>query len=311
MRQLFFKSIAVCLSFTACLQASAAGLGGMLDEFRHALADGKAATLVDIDNDTLLLKKDDRFYTSGMGITRQYALPGSSTVFGWRIGQEQYTASDIKLPAHLVMAPDHPYAGWLYGGVFRNEQLGGGMHVNLGLDLGCLGPCAGGEWVQTNLHRVINQPLPQAWSKQVRNEFGVRLYADVAPARWALATYADLTPNLHARFGNIFTDAGAGLTLRAGRLPALPEQAAAYGFLRIDGRAVGYNASLQGGYFSGGNPHTVKPKRGVGEAELGMQWRGAQYGARISVVRRSNEIEGLPNSIGAQNFARLQFSYTP
>jgi hypothetical protein len=29
------------------------------------------------------------------------------------------------------------------------------------------------------------------------------------------------------------------------------------------------------------------------------------------VIRRSNEIDGLTNGIGAQNYVRLQFSYTP
>lgn len=313
MRQLFFRSIIICLSLNAWTQVNAASIGELAADFRQAMEQGKASTLVEIDNDTMMLKRDDRFYTSGTGITRQYAMHdgGATTVFGWRIGQDQYTASDIKLPPEQVMAPDHPYAGWLYGGVFKDTQRSDGSHLRFGIDLGCIGPCAGGEWVQTNLHRVINQPQPQGWSKQVRNEFGAVLYADMAPVRWTPAAYLDVTPSVHARFGNIFTDAGAGLTLRAGRLQSPSDQSAAYGFMRVDGRAVGYNATLQGGYFSSDNPHTVKPKRVVGEIEVGMQWSGAQYGARVSVVRRGNEIDGLPNSIGAQNFVRLQFSYTP
>lgn len=313
MRQIFFGSSIFCLSLIAAAPANATGIGEVTAEFRQALEQGKASTLAEIDNDSLLLKRDDRFYTSGMGITRQYALrkDGDAVLFGWRIGQEQYTASDIKLPPELVMAPDHPYAGWLYAGMFKDTQRSDGSRLKLGLDLGCIGPCAGGEWVQRNLHRVINQPQPQGWSKQVRNEFGAVLYADAAPVRWTPLAYLDVTPNLHARFGNIFTDAGAGLTLRAGQLSALPNQSSAYGFLRIDGRAVGYNATLQGGYFSHDNPHTVQPKRAVGELEAGLQWSGAQYGMHVAIVRRGNEIDGLPNSIGAQNFARLQFSYTP
>lgn len=313
MHSLFSKAGLGLLLCLAAVQANAEPFGAVLDDFRKAIAEGKPSTLVDIDNDTLLLRKDDRFYTSGTGITRQYALRGTdaTTTFGWRIGQDQYTASDIKLPPAAVMAPDHPYAAWLYGGVFKQIQRVDGTHLSLGMDIGCLGPCAGGEWVQTNLHRVINQPLPQGWSKQVRNEVGAVLYADMAPVRWTPKSWLDVTPNLHGRFGNIFTDAGAGLTLRAGQLQPATEQGSAYGFLRVDGRAVGYNATLQGGYFSSGNPHTVKPKRVVGEVELGLQWSGAQYGARVSIVRRGNEIDGLSNAIGGQNFARLQFSYTP
>ena len=145
----------------------------------------------------------------------------------------------------------------------------------------------------------------------MRNEIGLVLYADAAPVRWKPYSAVDVTPTLHARFGNIFTDAGAGLTLRAGELNTFPYQSAVYGFVRIDARAVAYNASLQGGYFSSDNPHTVRPKRLVGEAELGLVWTSAPYGAQVSIIRRGNEIDGLSNAIGGQNFARLQFSYSP
>lgn len=285
----------------------------LLDDFQKVNSEGKGSVQVDIDNDSLLFKRDDRFYTSGMRITRQHLLRDGdgATVFGWRIGQEQYTPSDIKLPPAQIAANDHPYAAWLYGGVFRETYRADGSYLKAGIDLGCIGPCAGGEWVQTNLHRLINQPLPQGWNQQVRNEFGVVLHADAAPVRWTPRTMLDVTPNLHARFGNIFSDAGAGVTLRAGALNLLPDQPAAYGYLRIDGRAVAYNATLQGGYFSSANPHTVKPKRLVGEVELGMVWAKAEYGLRASIVRRGNEIDGLSNAIGAQNFLSLQFSYTP
>lgn len=105
-------------------------------------------------------------------------------------------------------------------------------------------------------------------------------------------------------------DAGAGATLRAGRLNLLPGRPTLHGYVRIDARAVGYNATLQGGYFSKDNPHTVRPKRLVSEAELGMAWNSGRFAISVFVVRRSNEIRDLSNAIGVQNFARLQFSYS-
>lgn len=290
-----------------------AGADGLVDDYRRVLREGRATHELSIDNDSLLLKRDDGFYTSGLGYTQRHVLRTATgrTSFGWRIGQELYTASDIKLPPSRIGPPDHPYAGWLYGGFFKETYDSGGAYSKLGIDLGCLGPCAGGEWTQKNLHRIINQPLPRGWSKQVRNEAGVVLHADYAPVSWRLAPWADLTPSIKGRFGNIFTDAGAGLRLRLGRLPALPGDAGFHGFARLDGKAVAYNATLQGGYFSGANQHTVDPRRFVAEAEGGVEWSNGPYGIRASIVRRSNEIRGLPDSIGAQNFVRLLFSYTP
>jgi lipid A 3-O-deacylase len=309
----FLKPLIGCLLFALTTHASADSFSNAVEDFKKAQAQGKATTILSIDNDSLLLNKNDGFYTSGVQIDQKYALrdSGRTAIFGWRIGQELYTPSDIKLPPQFVGPPDHPYAGWLYGGFFKEVRADDGTHTKIGVDVGCLGPCAGGKWTQTNLHHLLNQPLPQGWSKQVKNELGVVLYADVAPVRWTFGSSVDLTPNLHGRFGNIYTDAGAGITLRAGQLNALSDNSTLHGFMRVDANVIGYNATLQGGYFSNDNPHTVKPKRLVGEAEIGVAWNKGPYGASASVVQRSNEISGLSNSIGTQNFVRLLFSYTP
>ena len=293
--------------------AAAAGGSELVDDYRHVYAQGSPVHMLDVDNDSLLLTDRDGFYSSGLRYAYVRSLVGDDGVraAGWRIGQELYTPSDIKRPAALVGPPDRPYAGWLYGGVFHHIYRRDGTHRKLGIDIGCLGPCAGGEWSQTNFHRLLDEPEPRGWARQIGNEWGFVLYADVAPARWRPAAHVDLTPNLYARFGNIYTDAGAGLTLRAGRLDEMPGQRAFYGFLRADAKWVGYNATMQGGYFSDNSPHTVKPKRTVGEIELGASWVEGRYGVRVGVVRRMSEVERLPNSVAAQNFLRLQLAYVP
>jgi lipid A 3-O-deacylase len=313
MRYFYLKPIAACILIAACDVANADAMSGLVAGYQQARAQGTVSHIVDIDNDTLLLNKNDGFYTSGFRYAQTHTLHGAekATTFGWRIGQELYTASDIKLPPELVGPPNHPYAGWLYGGFFKEIYRADGTYSRLGLDIGCLGPCAGGEPTQTTFHRILSQPLPQGWSKQVKNELGAVLHASVVPVRWAPAASIDIAPSLTARFGNIFTDAGAGMLVRAGHLNALPAQPSFYGFLRTDVRAIAYNATLQGGYFSKNNPHTVAPKRFVGEAEAGVAWSRGAYAAKVSLVRRSNEIRDLPDSIGAQSYARLQFSYSP
>lgn len=307
------KPVLACFFSASFTCASAEGLDSLLADYQKARAEGRISNVFNIDNDTLLLNRDDGFYTSGVRYTRLYTLDnaGGITSYGWRIGQDIYTASDINLPPERVRPPNRPYAGWLYGGFLKDVHRPDGTHVRFGVDIGCLGPCSGAEWAQTTLHDLLNQPEPQAWSKQVRNEFGVVLHGEVTPVRWALGRSVDVAPTLHGRFGNIFTDIGAGLAVRAGRLNALPDRDTFHAFLRVNAKAVGYNATLQGGYFSSGNPHTVDPKRGVGAAEAGIAWTRAPYGIRVSIARQGNEIRDLPNSQGAQNYVRLQFSYTP
>lgn len=312
----FMRRLPVVVLFilaTLACAASAQSVTKFADDFKRAGIDGISSLTVDIDNDSLLFNKDDRFYTSGVGISQSYAMRDQTAVaiFGWRIGQDIYTSSDVNLPPSQLAANDHPYAGWLYGGIFKKMVRADGSHAILGIDIGCLGPCAGGEGTQKILHRLINQPQPQGWSTQIRNEFGVVFYADAAPKRWVLARAVDITPTFGGRFGNIHTDINAGLTLRVGQLDILPGASTLHGFVRVNVRAVAYDATLQGGYFSTGNPHTVDPKRLVGQVEAGLAWTHDRYGLRASIVRRGNEIRDLPDSAGAQNFVRLQFIYTP
>jgi lipid A 3-O-deacylase len=313
MRPRYLKLIVICLSMGGASLVHANSVGSIVAEYDNVLGNGKVSHVVDIDNDTLLLNNEDGFYTSGLRYTYVTSLRSDAgvTSFGWRIGQELYTASDIKLPPELVGPPNHPYAGWLYGGLYREAHRPDGSYSIAGVDIGCLGPCAGGEWTQTQFHKALNQPLPRGWSKQVRNEVGIVLHSEIAPVRWAPNTSLDITPSFRVRFGNIFTDAGAGLLARAGQLNPLPSQSTFHGYLRAEVRAVGYNATLQGGYFTKNNPHTVDPKRFTGNAEAGVAWSRAPIGATLAFVRRGNEIKDLPNSIGSQNYLHLQFSYSP
>lgn len=303
----------LALLASASDQAPAQSTDNFWRDFQRARELGRVTTTIDLDNDTLLFKRDDKFYTSGLRLTRQFSLPATDsgrTSYGWRIGQDLYTASDIKLPPRLVSPSDHPYAGWLYAGLFRKITDPEGSYRRVGLDLGCLGPCAGGRSTQTALHRIISQPRPQGWSGQVRGEAGAVLYADVAPVRWHYGRKIDLTPSVQGRFGNIFSDVAASLVVRGGQLDPLPDLAVLQTHLRVQARAVGYNATLQGGYFSNHNPHVVAPRRLVGEVEVAVRWTGKHYTLSAALVRIGNEIAELPSSIGAQNLARLRLEIT-
>lgn len=296
-----------------CPAVHAEGVSAFIDGYRQAVSNGKTTHSLDIDNDSLLLTRRDGFYSSGLRYTQEHELreQGQTLRYGWRLGQELYTASDIKLPPDQINSNDHPYAAWLYAGIYKQVIKPDGSAWKLGLDLGCLGPCAGGEATQKTLHRILRQPLPQGWATQVRNEWGAVLHAEQSLAPWTWSRNASLTPVIHGRFGNIFTDAGAALILRLGRFHRAEARTALYSFFRMDGRVVAYNATLQGGYFSRNNPHTVSPERIVGEAEAGVIWKTRPYTIGFSVIRRSNEIRGLTNSQGSQNIGTLRFSYSP
>ena len=308
MKNFLLCSTTACAALTAAFNAHA-WPGQSADAF---IAKGRPTTVLDIDNDTLLLTGSDRFYTSGVRLSRSYRLRGDDgwESLGWRIGQQLYTPSTIRLRPEQIFVLDHPYAGWLYAGMFHRIEHIDGSEVALGLDLGCLGPCAQGEWTQESLHRALRQPSPEAWSTQIGQEAGVVLHAGGRGAYWALGRNADLRPGIAARLGNIFTDLSAEASLRAGELRPDANGDLQYSFLRVAVRAVGHDGTLQGGWLTGTDARTVRPRRVTAEMELGWQWQGPQWSLRVSVVRRGNEISGLSESDGRQDFLRLSIAFS-
>lgn len=276
-------------------------------EYDAVQASGRSSVILDIENDSLLLKRDDGFYTSGNHLVLKRSLVQAHQVlsYGWQIGQDLYTASNINLYPSQLSRFDHPYAGWLYLGAFREQQMENGQTTRVGLDLGCLGACAGGEWTQTHLHRLLNQPLPQAWGTQLKQEWGAVVSAEMSSSRWQWRENGDVAVRVGVRLGNIFDDVKADVLWRWGRLSALDTQHAGFAFARGTVRAVAYNATVQGGYFNR-QPLAVHPKRIVPEMEFGYQWRDATWAWSASVIRRGSEVAELSQARAAQNFAKIQ-----
>jgi hypothetical protein len=275
--------------------------------------EGRPVSTLEIDNDSLLLGGADSFYTSGLRYSSAHRLKTAEgwRFAGWRLGQQLYTPSDVRIPAARLSSLDRPYAGWLYGGFFYTVVDADGSELAFGLDVGCLGPCAGGRATQRFIHKVLDQPDPRGWSSQQGNELGVVLRVGGRAPFWRFHPNADLRPGVSLRAGNIFTDLSAEATLRAGRLHVSADGAGVYGFARGAVRAVAYDATLEGGLFSDSDARTVRPKRVTAEWELGIQWQQRSWAWRVSVVRRGNEIAGLPESLGQQDFLRLAVSYFP
>jgi len=313
-------SLIVCAALASHLQAQAQAqefqVFPSVAEYRQVMQQGQRFAGVTIDNDSLLMKRQDAWYTSGNQVS-VYAVKHEDakdsglnplaveTVYGWHIGQDLYTASDIKVPAKQLSAIDHPYAGWLYAGLYREQSVSDAMQTKVTLDLGCFGPCAGGAWTQNHLHRLLRQPLPQGWDSQLKQEWGVIAGAEWSPAQFSLHENLALRPRLKMRLGNILTDASGELTLRMGQLNHLPHQPLQALQARAELRWVAYDASIQGAYFAD-QSLLVKPRRWVGEFEIAYLYQSGNYHASLAIVQRNSVIEQISNSLGSQKFVRLQ-----
>ena len=224
-----------------------------------------------------------------------WLLPREATVeWGVALGQMLYTSRH-----RLTRTPprdDRPYAASLTAVL----SLVAASDTRLGvaeLSLGVIGPAALGEQVQDLVHDAIGVEKLGGWGHQIGNRAAAMLTVE---QRWRLErTLArgprrpfggpfevDAVPAVGANLGNVQTSAAAGLLLRLGQglamdfgpprmRPALsgvavfrpPEGLAWYVFAGVEGRAVAYDATLDGnrnGYWR------IDRRPLVGEATAGV-----------------------------------------
>jgi lipid A 3-O-deacylase len=186
---------------------------------------------------------------------------------------------------------DRPFAGWLYGEFTRIANTPN-TEKAISLSLGIIGPAALGNQIQTFNHTIINDPKPLGWDNQLKNEPAI-----LVKYRWSKFSSLinsekisiGLISRLGLNLGNVFTDAGGGLLLRAGsylpnhEIPLRIESGYSGNgsflvirkngfdwqiFTEIQGRGVFQNIFLDGNTFS--NSHSVEKKNFVWERSAGL-----------------------------------------
>ena len=261
-----------------------------------------------------------RFVSRMMGAEDQ-----TSVRRGLAIGHSTFTPDDIGETEYL---PDqHPYAAWLYGEfttlIERENRVD-----QFTLQLGMVGPSAGGEYAQEEIHSLINDRAPQGWDNQIQDEFGVVLSYD-KKLRALLRTGwrgvgLDATPNLGVTLGNINANARAGLTVRIGRdlnndygpprvRPALagagyftPRDGFSwYVFSGVEGRAVAHDIFLDGSLFKDDDPH-VEKNNFVVDMQSGLVVQVGKTQIGLTYVERTKEYktQDIPQRFGAVSLSR-------
>ena len=221
--------------------------------------------------------------------------------FGLSIGQNIYTPSDTFTSQPIYN--DRPYAAWLYASFAlqytykrfdeKTRTLEPVRLDTLQLDLGVIGPAAGGEFVQNNFHRLIGVAQANGWANQLHNEPTIGLGFE---RRWRTARAVviedpklevDFIPRIGAALGNVAIYGDVGGTARIGKnlrddfgpprpRPALPGSEAFIGdgsfgwylFAGVDGQAVGRNIFLDGN--TDGFSLRVSHRPFVAEAQAGL-----------------------------------------
>ena len=230
---------------------------------------------------------------------------GSTRYHGIRLHYDGFTPLRIQDP--FIRVGDRPYASYWYASLFRvANQPASRFRLTTALNLGFIGSAAGAKGFQTTLHEWLGAPTPRGWDYQIRNDVVLGYEARLEQQLLTVGRAVELIGDVNASLGTLYTYAGTGARLRAGlfqpyfsnlgvsRQPG-QRRIQLYTEAQLEGRLVGYDATLQGGLFRSDNPYTLPAsavRRAVarGTGTVGLGYRGLRLTA--SAVWISPEFSG-------------------
>lgn len=271
---------------------------------------------IDYNNDTFTYT--DRYYTHGFRVelsrqsfaklpTRYFLLrlpQSNNNFYGFSLVQDAFTPSSLK--SYKRLYADRPYAAYNYAGFFLvSENTKRRLRVSTELDVGIIGPWAGGYQVQAGFHRMIGDKFPQGWGQQIGNNL-VLNYGLMMEKALLANNFADITAYSHFNAGTLRSNAVSGVELRAGQVGAWSYKQTgkwqAYLLLSAQIKAVGYDATLQGGVISRNNPYTLQPElmeRLIPGTQAGIVLSYRNTRIIYSYVYQGKELKyGLPHKWG-------------
>jgi len=288
----------------------------------------------------------DRNYSSGLRLERMSAADDVHPGLEWvahRLPWLDLDRTELRQGfalSHVIFTPedktltvpdpnDRPYAAWLNGSatvIASDDTTQDTLQVNIGV----VGPSAGGEFIQNNWHKVIGVAAANGWPNQLRDELGVEVIAQrmelFQGPNLPLGLETDFGMSVGASLGNVRTYAATGLMARIGwdldgsfgppRIrPALSgagdftpgtqaDPIGGYFFFGVDGRAVARDMFLDGNLWRDG-PRVSDRRTFVGDVQAGVAVHYRDVQVAFTFVQRSEQFVAQN---GAQQFGAISFS---
>lgn len=238
---------------------------------------------------------------------------GHSTTAAEFFGHNIYTPNDLDPSTPQVY--DRPYAALLFYGM-GSFAYHGDQHRAFDLRIGVVGPAAGGDEVQSGIHRLIKDGLPNGWAYQVRPRLalqGTLTHTQRFFDRGPLPHWGAIHLHGRATVGTIKNVAAVGITFVAGektRVFGAPDEG---DFLAVDFHnrqnhfraswlrrstffaqmqmsAVASNYLIEGRTY--GPQHEIELKRGVWMSTFGISQRlSREWRLEYRIKRRSAEFK--------------------
>lgn len=322
--------------------------GALADEANSQVPEPRSAGVWSLTSENDLFGGTDRNYSNGLRLERvrpaNRITPGLKWVAnripvldldrtelrqGFALSHTIFTPEDIS--AQVPDPSDRPYAAWLYasGTVVGTTRLGPRQMVQdvLQVNLGVVGPSAGGEFVQDNWHDLLQAVEPRGWDSQLKDEPGLEITAQrlrqFEGPNLAFGLETDIAAHGGVTLGNVRTYATLGTMARIGwdlssdfgppRIrPALagagvfqPGQPfGGYVFAGLEGRAIARDMFLDGNLWRDGA--RVDDRRDfTGDLQVGVALHQGDVQVAFTYVHRTEEFVGQS---GPQRFGAVSIS---
>lgn len=271
------------------------------------------------ENDVYFPVFSDRYYTNGLyGYFRRALkkdklkfLKGKQNVkiiYQLEIGQAIFNPQTpfVRNPDAEI---DRPFAGWLYGGLglhFYNQKEN---YMAYSLQIGTLGEASGAQNLQTWYHLTFGFAPPVGWQTQIQEELGVNLKIDwMRPIHQNLLKKRDIILQNSFKVGNTFSGVQSGILFRFGKTEKLYQSITTHSriqaeeillakekfyFLRPSIRFVGYNATIQGGWWNKKSPYTFVPRRFVGGLDMGFAYSTQSFAWEVAIHIQTPETQKM------------------
>ena len=236
------------------------------------------------DND--FFSATDRYYTQGIRLSVIHSIikysPLSYTLirlnkkalnyYGLNVEQDCFTPKSIRYDTLNYL--ERPYAATFFVSHTLNSlNPEKKIALQTQLDVGAIGPCARCEDEQKAIHRSLLNIQPLGWENQIKTDYIINYRVKFEKALF-YKKHREIIANAFIRAGTLYTDVSVGFTGRMGFFSPYFSNLGMdkysvhrksnfqfYGILKLNAKAVAYNATLQGGLFNNESLYTVSSNR--------------------------------------------------
>lgn len=183
--------------------------------------------------------------------------------YGLGFQHNGYTPSDIG--HNEILYGDRPFAGTIMLQSFliaTNTEKH--RRFTSSLSTGVIGPLAGAGQMQRDIHKWLNNITPHGWDNQIQNDIILNYQVNYEQQLAAYKKSFLLAADGYARAGTLSDKAGVGVTLMFGYFDSPFERTETknkhfriYAYEHPGFNFVGYDATLQGGFFNKDSPYTI------------------------------------------------------